>query len=182
MSTLLFLWLSLAVAALAMVFDWRKRTIPNWLTLGTLAVAPLAHAVGAWAATHDLSAAIHATESSALGGAICGLVPLLLWRLRMIGGGDVKLVAAIGAMVGPTLGLESTFYGFLFATSFIVLRLAWQGRFWGTLGNGLAQLVNPLLPKGRRLAMRHELGESLRFGPALCAGVALAIVMHGGVS
>jgi prepilin peptidase CpaA len=43
----------------------------------------------------------------ALGGAIaCAILPFLAWRRNELGGGDVKLFAAIGALVGPVIGFD----------------------------------------------------------------------------
>jgi prepilin peptidase CpaA len=65
--------------------------VPNWLTL-SLAVAGVAAAV----VRPDLS----------LGGSVSGLgiglaIPFVLFALGMLGAGDAKLLAAIGAWMGP---------------------------------------------------------------------------------
>jgi prepilin peptidase CpaA len=174
-----FLSATLIVAAVAAAFDWRQRRIPNWLTLGALVSAPIAHAIHAHA-TH--ASALGAAETSLLGAALCGAVPLLLWRLHAIGGGDVKLVAAVGALAGPAFGIEAVFYACAFATGFVMVVLSWNGALLRTLASGAAQIVNPLLPEGRRVAARHELTDSFRFGPAVCAGVAFASLLHGVLS
>jgi prepilin peptidase CpaA len=179
---LLFGWISLAVATVAAWLDLRRGTIPNTLTLGALAVAPFVHAAYVGLRAHNAHEALVAGGFSVLGAAMCGAVPALLWRLHALGGGDVKLMAAIGAMAGPTLGLESLFYAFVFGAGFVVLRLAWRGTLLRSMTSGIALMVNPLLPKGRRFATRPELLESFRLGPALFAGVGIAVLLHGGLS
>jgi prepilin signal peptidase PulO-like enzyme (type II secretory pathway) len=47
----------------------------------------------------------------------CGAVPLLLFRLKALGGGDVKLLATVGAQLGPLLGLQLSFAAFLVAAT-----------------------------------------------------------------
>jgi prepilin peptidase CpaA len=79
---------ALAVAA---VIDARQRRIPNWLTFGLLG-AGLCRAAFFGAA---------AFEHSVLGFLAGGAFPLLLYALSAVGAGDVKLLAAIGAWVGP---------------------------------------------------------------------------------
>ncbi len=79
---------TLAVAAL---IDARQRRIPNWLTLGLMA-AGLGRA--ALLGPEDFG---HAMLGILVGGAI----PLVLYLISAVGGGDVKLLAAIGAWVGP---------------------------------------------------------------------------------
>ena len=178
----IFGWATLGLAGLAAAFDLRKGRIPNWLTLGALTIAPLGHAAFVQSHMHDLQESAAAAGISILGAAICGFVPAVLWRLRTVGGGDVKLFAAIGATAGFTLGLASTFYSFLFASAFVVLRLAWRGTLLRSVGNGFVSLANPFLPGGRRIALRHELLESVRFGLAICAGVAFAVFQQGALS
>jgi prepilin peptidase CpaA len=80
---------ALVVAAIAAVFDWRTAQIPNWLTLPPIAIAPFAYGE-AFGFEHALRC-IAATLLSAL-------VPYVLFRLSAMGGGDVKLFAALGAI------------------------------------------------------------------------------------
>ena len=92
-----FIAFAVLVAALSAWIDWRTGHIPNWVTLGPLAVAPVAHfAVNAL--TGHSHEAVQAAGFSILGAGVCALVPLLLYRAGAIGGGDVKLLAAIGAI------------------------------------------------------------------------------------
>jgi prepilin peptidase CpaA len=74
------------------VTDLRSRRIPNVLTLGAAAGALGYFLVGdGWRGA-----------AWALGGWTVGLVAFLpLFLLRGIGGGDVKLLAALGAWLGP---------------------------------------------------------------------------------
>jgi prepilin peptidase CpaA len=80
---------SLALLGVAAWHDAIARTIPNGIpaTLALIAVLPLLHAQAAW---HGLLA----------GGLVFG-VALLLWRLGWLGGGDAKLLGAIGLLVAP---------------------------------------------------------------------------------
>ncbi len=82
----------LAIATLGCVFDLRTRRIPNVLTFG----AALA-GVGFHLATGGWSGAGWAAV-----GWITGLALFLpFFVLRGIGGGDVKLLASLGAWLGP---------------------------------------------------------------------------------
>jgi len=77
---------ALLVAITAGVTDWRHRRIPNWLTMAGLAAGFLLHGVDVLAPLQGagLALAIH----------------LPLFALRALGGGDVKLMAALGAIAG----------------------------------------------------------------------------------
>jgi len=74
--------------------DFRRFTIPNWMTLGMCALWPLSLLAGPGA-------------SGAVGGLACGLgvfaVGALLFARGYLGGGDVKLLAAAALWAGPSL-------------------------------------------------------------------------------
>ena len=82
----------LAPVVIALVCDLRTREIPDWIPLVILAWAALATAMG-----------LHAvTWVGLIAGALLGLgLAAVVFYLGGLGGGDVKLLAAIGAAVGP---------------------------------------------------------------------------------
>ncbi len=80
------------LVAIAAIFDIRYRRIPNWLVLAGL-VAGLAWNVYA----SGWSGLLRASEGLGLGFIL--YFPLYLIRAR--GAGDVKLLAAVGAVTGP---------------------------------------------------------------------------------
>lgn len=95
-------FLLLVLLGAAVACDWRHRRIPNRLVLAGLLAGlaanlflprggglfmPDAGGIG-WAA-------------SALGAVLGGALLLPLWLLRSMGAGDVKLMAAVGAFLGP---------------------------------------------------------------------------------
>lgn len=83
---------ALTVAALAAAFDVRTRRIPNVLNFGA-AGAALVYAL----ASHGL-----AGFGVALGGWTLGVLLFFpIFALRGMGAGDVKLLAALGAWLGP---------------------------------------------------------------------------------
>ena len=86
------------VAIVACATDLRSRRIPNVLTFSA---AALGMATSAW--TGGPEAAMTSSAGWIAGFAIF-FVP---FALRGLGGGDVKLLAALGAWVGPTDVIES---------------------------------------------------------------------------
>jgi prepilin peptidase CpaA len=76
-----------------MVTDLRWGTIPNWLT-GAGAAAGLG--CGWW------SGGVHGVASAAAGLVVGFLVFALAHWFGGMGGGDVKLMAAFGALLGPS--------------------------------------------------------------------------------
>jgi prepilin peptidase CpaA len=77
----------LAVLVLAAaLFDLRTRRIPNWLC----------------AAGFVCGFACQTVREAAFGAGIALLIYVPLFALRAVGGGDVKLMAAVGSIAGPT--------------------------------------------------------------------------------
>ena len=91
---------------IAAVIDWRTMRIPNWLTAGGMAWGLL------YNATHDTSIAAGLGISAA--GLATGLALLLpLYLLRVMGAGDVKLMAAVGAVIGLPGVLHAVLWSFI---------------------------------------------------------------------
>lgn len=82
-----------AVLVIACITDLRTRRIPNVLTLPAMVAGLLFHL-----ATGGVSAAGWSLTGCALG----ALLFFPLFALRGMGGGDVKLLAAVGAWLGPS--------------------------------------------------------------------------------
>jgi len=80
-----------AVALCAAVMDVRTRRIPNWFTLSTLAGALLLQVT---------LGGLHALALSFLASVLAGSLFLVLFLAGGMGGGDVKLMAAVAAGIG----------------------------------------------------------------------------------
>ena len=94
--------LAITVALAASGFDLRSRRIPNALTLGGALAALIASAV---------TAGMGGIWSSAAGWALATAMWMPLYALGGMGAGDVKLMAAIGAWLGPLAVVYATLYG-----------------------------------------------------------------------
>jgi prepilin peptidase CpaA len=154
------------IAAVAAVTDWRTGRIPNWLTLPFLLIGPAMHA-GA--------RGIEGAALSILGIVACAAVPYLLFRKGAIGGGDVKLFAAAGGLVGAGVGIEAQFLAFIFAAFLALIKLAWDGRLLRTLQNALFVGINPIIPKTWRKHIEPEALTTIRLGVAIFCGMAVAV-------
>lgn len=120
MSLALIALVSLLVGmAACCIADFRSRTIPNGIIVAMLAAAFALQAIG--------------RGTSGIGIAIAGMlaasVPLLpAFALGGIGGGDVKMMAAIGAFLGPKLALVALVAGMVAGGIVMVIELARRGR------------------------------------------------------
>lgn len=172
-----FLVSAVVVAAISAWCDLRTGHIPNWVTLGPLFIAPIAHA-GTQIFAATLSAAAEIALTSVVGALVCAIVPLVLYRAGAIGGGDVKLLAALGAICRPLVGIEIQFYSFLAAALIACAHLAYEGKLMRVLGNTLTIALNPFLPKERRRKLTPEMMTSVRFGPAIFLGALAATILN----
>lgn len=166
---------AIGLAAVAAFTDWRKGEIPNWLTLPPLVAAPILWAIvdWPWGATWSIGTMLAAAA-----------VPYLLFWRNACGGGDVKLFAAVGAVVGgagPTgldIGIESLFYTLCFAALYSLVKLTWQGKLFRTLLNAMFLAVNPLLPKNRRREISEEAMSTVRLGGSALVGTLVAVALQ----
>src|SRR5262245_43717118 len=93
--------------------DWKTLVVPKWLSLSILGAGVLANVVrGGWMALDGQrvlalgpsNVAVGSVDGLlfALAGLLCGFVLFFVfWIFGICGGGDVKLVAAVGAWLGP---------------------------------------------------------------------------------
>jgi prepilin peptidase CpaA len=160
---------ALLMAATGALTDYRTGHIPNWLTLPPLVIGPV---------VYGAVFGLEAVFAVLVGILVCSIVPLIMFRLGGMAGGDVKLFAAIAAIVGPDVGLEGEFLAFVVAGIYSLGRLTWDGKLFRTLGNTLALGVNPVLPKRLRRTVTPELRETLRLGGAIFAGLLISVLGH----
>lgn len=162
---------ALTTAALAALCDLRRGEIPNWLTLPPLLIAPVSYglALGPEYALHSLAAAL-----------LGGLVPYVLFRRHVMGGGDVKLFAALGAIAGFDLlaGIEIQLWAFAFALVAAGAALAWNGRLLVTVGSALVVGLRPVLPRRWHRDPCAELKAPIRIGGSIFAATSLFAAPH----
>lgn len=126
------IWILSAIFALsAGITDARSRRIPNWLTYPAIPLAILLHTIaGGWPGA----------KLSLLGTAL-GLGVLLPFVLvRSLGGGDWKLVGALGAFFGPRRLVQVLIYTLLINGVMALVMVIWKKRVGKTLRN-LAHLI-----------------------------------------
>jgi prepilin peptidase CpaA len=107
----------------------------------------------------------------------------VLYLLRAMGAGDVKLMAAVGAIVGPA-DWFSVFIATAIAGGVLaVVLMVWKGRVWETLQNTffiVGELVHLRAPFTRRKDLDVKNPGALRMphGVAIAAGT-LACLLSG---
>lgn len=109
---------AIAVGLTACATDLGSRKIPNVLTVGAAVAAFAFHTViGGW----------EALGMAAAGWAVGLVIFLPLFVLRGIGGGDVKLLAAFGAWLGPGPTVWVALWSAVAGGVFALAISAWRG-------------------------------------------------------
>ena len=161
------------VASAGAVSDSRNARIPNWLTYSGLSAAlVLRFAVLGWIGL----------KSGAIGMLVAGGIFFGLFVMGAMGGGDMKLMAAVGAWVGServvTILLGAAFAGGFLALVYIVfgrrgrqtLWNLWELiRFW--LASGLR--AHPALNVREAGSQRVPFGIAIAMATLYCAGNAI---------
>jgi prepilin peptidase CpaA len=108
-----------AMLALACREDLRARRIPNAVAVAGAVAGAFWHAAGpagAWAFDPVAPGAVGLAGSlAACAGMLAALLPLYRWRL--LGGGDVKLLAAVAAVYGGSLDRWTHLVGLLLSVA-----------------------------------------------------------------
>jgi len=152
------------VLATAVVTDIRSSRIPNWLTIPAMAAGTCAYT---W--TNGVAGMVFSMVGLGVG---LGLF-LILHLSGGIGAGDVKLMGAVGAMVGPYGALISGFLVMLIGGLYAVGAMCYQ---WGivTTGQKLAcATCGTFLTGGKVWAQELQLPFRLRYGLAIAGGTLL---------
>ena len=148
------IWIAILVGLAAMVDDLRRRRIANWIPVAALAggFGWQIGQNGAWGALQ------------ALGGTAAGFaVFLIFYLLGGMGGGDVKLMAGFGALLG------------------------WPGVLWAAMWTAFIGGLLAVVALVGKAALRKIRGgekqngekESIPYAPAIALGVWLSLVPKG---
>ncbi len=134
--------------------DYRFHRVPNWLS-AAMAATGLA-AQGLW---YGRAGALAGFEGMLVGfGLLVGL-----WLIRGMGAGDVKLMAALGAWLGPQMTLASVAVGGLLGGVFALAIVARQ-RAWTQMSANVGVLM---VKMGNWKTALGEFGSSQSLGRSM---------------
>ena len=152
----------LIVAVTCAVTDLWKGKIYNAVTYPAMALGVV---LAMW--QHGVSGIFFA-----LGGFAVGFFPaFVLFALGGMGGGDVKLLGAIGSIAGAVAATETLILAFLVGGLFALGKLAWHGRLFATLGRTLRSIAGTLWPGLGPAKTPAEGRLEVRFGVAICVAL-----------
>lgn len=161
--------MALGVALTACVTDVRSRRIPNVLTLGGAAAALVFHAVTAEGA---------GIGTAAMGWLVGTAVFLPFFLLGGMGAGDVKLMAALGAWLGPAEAFAIAIYASL-AGGVLALGVALATGYLRTAFRNVGRLLKFWWLVGPRPMAGMTLDQSksprVAFAIPICCGLVMAL-------
>lgn len=164
--------MALAIGVVACLLDLRTRHIPNSVTLGGAAIG-----------------LVYGTVVNGPGGLLeaglgwlTGLAVFLpFFALGGLGAGDVKLVACLGAWLGPSMALWTALYTAL-AGGVMAVMLALSAGYLNTALMNVMRLMNHFREKGVRphpdMTLSRSTGPRLPYALPITAGTLAAIWLH----
>ena len=151
---------------IATVVDLRTRRVPNVLTAAMAAV-------GLGLAAAGLSGV---SLGMALLGLVVGLAVMLPGHvIGATGAGDVKLMAAVGALVGPSLAFKAFLFTALAGGALAVIVAVRRRRLNATVAGTARMIATPLdAPREIQTATR---ASRFAYAPAIAVGSVLATLV-----
>lgn len=154
-----------ALVLVAMITDVWRRRIYNWLTYPGILIALALNAAGSVWERQSESALVWKPRigwvgftESAEAFLLCGGCMVLCYACFRIGGGDVKLIAMMGAFLGVERGIEALLWTIVLSAAAGLVVLVWRVGAMRLLGRAARQAVwslkigswSPLTPEERR--------------------------------
>ena len=161
---------TLLFVALCVLSDVRTRRIPNLLT-GPAMLSGFA--LNAWAFGWD------GLQASLAGWALAIALLLAPFAAGGVGGGDVKMMGAVGALLGPRLVLLSLFLGIVLGGVFAVVHLVRIARLkekLGDLGRMVANAAIAMSPKPLQISSQAPGAVVLPYSLPLGLGTVCVLV------
>lgn len=175
--------LLLGLVLVATVTDLMRHKIYNWTTYTGILAAVGLNAIGS-----VLLAGRYLGEEELwrlgwipvleglLGLLACGLVMLVCFTMLKVGGGDVKLMAMLGAFLGPNQGITAMLWTFVLGACMAMIVLIWRVGPVRTLLLAFRRIASFFAPMWFRPLMdeeRAQLQPPLFLAPSALAAVVL---------
>lgn len=173
--------LTAVMLAAAARSDYRRRVVPDKLTMSALAVALLGHLACSMFVKNTGGNVFSSVGVMGIRDSIYGLllasVPMaFVWRVGGVGGGDVKLLAAVGTALGWRWTLDVMFASFVLAAAWAVLIIIRKNIAGRTFANIWKFLARSRSREDKKQATADSPG--IQFAVAVAGGFIAAIASN----
>jgi prepilin peptidase CpaA len=157
----------LIVLTVAVYMELKESRIPNWLTLSGMSLGLLIAYLGG-----------RSSFWASMGGLAVGFGFLFIFYVfGGVGGGDVKLMGAAGALMGVQVTEPALFYTVFIGAFMAVIMVVWRRDFWVRLGLGFQRLM---FWRGKTAGQPVPLPAiKVPYGIAIAIGCLLALFAAG---
>jgi len=164
------LWVALATTSVAAYTDFRTGLIPN-VVVGSGAVAGvLAQLSAAALGQEGISTAL---QQMGLGLAVGAIIPVTLYAFGALGGGDLKLFAALGLCLGPTHVLAVELWSHVIALLFVL----GSSTLRTSIGTSVRLVHNLFVPASARKPLPRTSMTALRLAPSILLALVWVCVL-----
>jgi len=160
-------WLAIAIGIAAMVDDLKRRHIANWIP-----AAALAGGMGWQMGLNGWHGALTGLAGTAVGFAVF----LGFYLLGGMGGGDVKLMAGFGALLGPGGLLQAALWSAAVGGVMAVGALGWQKLRAGAGKKSAAHKKSATHAGLTEKEAAVKDNDSIPYAPAIAVGVWLSLL------
>ena len=160
---------AIATAVVASVFDLHSRRIPNLLTFGAAAAA---------LTVASLTGGLPGAGASLTGWLVATVLWIPIYALGGMGAGDVKLLAAIGAWLGPATAVQVSLYSAIAGGAMAVVVAVARGVARQTVANVQLLIVHWQVAGFRphaQLTLATADSPRLAYAVPILAGTAVAL-------
>ena len=151
---------------IAATTDFRENKIYNWTTYPGILLGFTLRAMEGWSGL----------EQSIAGFFLCGIIMVVCFVFFSLGGGDVKLMAMVGAFLGPGKGIEAMLWTFILGACLAVVLLIWKFGILSIL-KGTCQHIWMMCRTMRWIPLTKEDREPLQWGLFLGPVMLLAVLV-----
>jgi prepilin peptidase CpaA len=153
--------------AAAVYTELRENRIPNWLTIpGMMMGVLLGYAQG------------QPVFARSIIGLVLGFLFLyVFYAMGGVGGGDVKLMGAAGALLGSPLTISAVLWTALVGLVMGLLMVIWQRNFWARLGWNLRSMA--FWRNTAATEAPEKTSIAIPYGIAIAVGCLLALFVQG---
>jgi len=155
-------WVLLGVGLIATVTDLWRQKIYNWLTLPAIVLGLV---------LSPIQSGLAGLLDSFLGFLLAGGLYLVLGLIGAMKGGDVKLAAAVGALLGWRLSISALYYGAILGGIFALCWSLYHGTLFKTLARVWRVLYATMAPGMRPdVELQQSDTEPMPYGVAISWG------------